>query len=160
MTNEEKIIDMLAPEGVVVDDRLLGPGDLNGMYMTEAGKPPIVLVNRKLHRRRKLCVLAEEAGHHFKSSGPALNPRDVTEWKNELSGRRWAYRHLVPGEKVIAAWDNGDRELWTMARFCGVTCEFLEAAINYYHGKHGSFWVVGNRAIQFDPFFHVWYYAG
>ena len=154
MTTEEVIVDMLDAVDVIVDDRLLGLGDLNGMYATKKNEPPVVLVNSRLHGRKKLCVLAEEAGHHYRSAGHAIDPRDIRQWKNELAGRRWAYRYLVPLEKVIHAWDNGDRELWQMARFCGVTCEFLEAAMTYYHGKYGPWRVVDNRVIQFDP--HFW----
>lgn len=155
MTEMERIEDELVADGTIVDDQLLGPGDPTGLYMSAPSRPPLVLINRKLTGRRKLCVLAEEAGHHYKSCGWALEEHDATQRRNELAGRRWAYQRLVPLDHLICAWSRGCRTRTEMATYFGVTEDFFDAALSYYHAKHGTHKTYPGWIIQFDPCFTI-----
>lgn len=156
MTEMERIEDGLISDGAIVDDQILGPGDPAGLYVSAPDRAPLVLVNRRLTGRRRLCVLAEEAGHHYKSFGPAVDELDATQRRNELAGRRWAYQRLVPLDRLICAWRRGNRTRPEMAAYFGVTEDFFDAALAYYHAKHGIQKTYPGWVIRFDPYFTIY----
>lgn len=79
----------------------------------------------------KLCILAEEIGHHKTSSGDILNLGLASNAKQEEKARRWAYRKLLP-EPLIAEAIKKSSSFTEAAEELGVSEDFLIDAIIYY----------------------------
>ena len=99
----------------------------------------------------KACVLAEELGHHYTSSGDILDQSDASNRKQELHAHIWAYNRLIGLRGLIAAHRHGCRSRYEAAEFLEVTEEFLEEAVSYYRGKYGLMYQVDNYTIYFEP---------
>lgn len=153
----EAMEQRLEDEGVVVDYDILRNRATPGLYAGgNPHAPPVIMINHRLTGRERRCVLAEEAGHHYRSAGPALDATDVTQRKNELAGREWAYAELVPLADLVMSWRRGNRTVYDLAEDLDVTEDFLRAALDYYHRKHGVLATWGKWIVQFDPYFSIY----
>lgn len=99
----------------------------------------------------KACVLAEELGHHYTSSGNILDLADTGNRKQELRAHIWAYNRLIGLQGLIAAHQHGCRSRYEAAEFLEVTEELLQEAVDYYRGKYGLMYQVDNYVIYFEP---------
>lgn len=157
MDEMDRLEARLSDDGVIVDDRLLRRRNISGLYIADStGSPPIILINGGLEPTKRLCVLAEEAGHHYRSSGPALDKGDSTQRKNEQAGRDWACVALMPLERLVKSWCAGNTTVYDLAEDIGVTEDFLRSAIDYYHRKNGVLTTWKRWIIQFDPYFDIY----
>lgn len=86
---------------------------------------------------KKVCVLAEELGHYYTSSGDILDQSDIANQKQERKARGWAYNKTVPLEKIKQAYHAGYTEPWEIAEYLDIDEEFLREAIQYYEQKYG-----------------------
>lgn len=116
------------------------------------------ILNRRIAIRKdiptqteKSCVLAEELGHHYTSSGDILNQNIVTNRKQEFRARVYGYNLLIGLRGIIQAYEAGCRNLYEMAEYLEVTEEYLKEALECYRKKHGVFATVDNYAIYFEP---------
>jgi len=132
--------------GIDIYEEPLKP-TIKGLYADQ-----IIWINRHIPTRvEKACILAEELGHHHTSAGIIIDQTDVRNRKQEQRARAWAYEKLVPLSKIVQAHHarvSGQHEL---AEYLGVTEEFLQAAINRYREKYGTFTIVDKHIIYFDP---------
>lgn len=120
---------------------------LKGLYSDN-----IIWINKLISTNvEKTCVLAEELGHHHKTAGDILDQTNVTNRKQELRARNWAYEKLVPLNKVIMAHKCHITNRYELADFLEVTEEFLEAALNWYKSKYGLFVAIENYTLYFEP---------
>ena len=103
----------------------------------------------------KACIFAEELGHHFTSHGDIINQNDISNIKQELRARAWAYERLVGIVDLINAYRHGVKDKYELAEFLEVTIEFLEEAIEYYRGKYGTCYKIDNYIIYFTPTFGI-----
>ncbi|MGJ4851911.1 ImmA/IrrE family metallo-endopeptidase [Bacillota bacterium Meth-B3] len=155
MDDVERLDQKLTDEGVLVDYNVLHGKRLRGLYA--AGDfPPTILVNGGMTLRARRCILAEEAGHHYRSCGHALDERDTNQRKNELAGRDWAYAELVPLSRLVESWQCGNTTIYDLADDLDVTEDFLRSAIEYHHRKHGVLATWEDWIIQFDPHFDIY----
>jgi len=99
----------------------------------------------------KACVLAEELGHHHKTSGNILDQSKIENRQQENRARSWAYEKLVPLKLIVQAHKQGIKNRFELADFLGVTEDFLDAAINRYIEKYGLLAPVGNYTVIFEP---------
>lgn len=99
----------------------------------------------------KACVLAEELGHYYTSSGDITNQSIVSNRKQELRARMYGYNLNVGLMGIAKAFETGCRNLYEMAEFLDVTEEYLKEAIESYRKKYGVFTVVDNYLIYFEP---------
>lgn len=99
----------------------------------------------------KACVLAEELGHHHRTSGNILDQSNIENRQQENRARSWAYEKLVPLKSIVQAHKQGIKNRFELAEFLGVTEEFLDAAINRYTEKYGMLATVGNYTVIFEP---------
>lgn len=153
----ELMEDRLIADGVKVDRSILRRSRLRGLYVGgSATRPPFVLVNDRLSYREQRCVLAEEAGHHYRSIGLALDRKDSTQWKNELAGRRWAYEELIPLSSLIESWKRGNTTIYDIADDLNVTEDFLRDGIEYLHARYGVSASCAGWTVQFDPYLDVY----
>lgn len=141
-------------------EELLKEADSMGLIVKE--KPLQGTDGRILNRRiairkdiptqtEKSCVLAEELGHHYTSSGDILNQNIVANRKQEFRARVYGYNLLIGLRGIIQAYEAGCRSLYEMAEYLEVTEEYLKEALECYRKKHGVFATLDNYAIYFEP---------
>lgn len=100
----------------------------------------------------KSCVLAEELGHYYTSSGNILDQTDIINRKQEYRARLYGYNLKVGLTGLIRAYEAGCRNFFEMAEFLDATEEYLKEAIQCYKSKYGICAVVDNYIIYFEPF--------
>lgn len=108
-------------------------------------------IRKNLSTFDKTCVLAEELGHYYKTVGNILDQKDIRNKKQELIARKWAYKKLVPIEKLVEANLNQIKH-YELAEYLNVTDEFLTEAILYYKSKYGMYINYKNYILMFEPF--------
>lgn len=106
-------------------------------------------------QREKACVLAEELGHFFTSSGNILDMSDISNRKQEARARLWAFNRQVGLRGLIDCYKNRCQTLHDMAEHLDVTEQFLQNAIDCYRSKYGICVQVDNYVIGFEPSLYV-----
>lgn len=96
------------------------------------------------------CILAEELGHYYTSSGNILG-NDTNSIKQEVKGRIFAYNKLIGLSGLISAYRAGCKSLYETAEFLEVTESFLLEAINAYKQRYGIYTTINNYIIYFEP---------
>ena len=100
----------------------------------------------------KSCVLAEELGHYYTSSGYILDQSKPENRKQEHRARLWAYNKMITMDKLANARKSGCRNRYEIAEYLDVTEEFLQEAIDSYKEMYGSgYHQYGDYLICFDP---------
>ncbi|MFI8711993.1 ImmA/IrrE family metallo-endopeptidase [Brevibacillus brevis] len=99
----------------------------------------------------KACILAEELGHYFTTSGNILDQTKIENRQQENRARTWAYEKLVPLSAFVHAHKQGIKNRYELADFLGVTESFLDSAISRYIEKYGLSVTVGNSTVIFEP---------
>ena len=99
----------------------------------------------------KSCILAEELGHYYTSTGNILDQNVVENRKQEQRARLWAYRKMVTLEKIMSACNAGCRNRYELAEYLDVTEGFLQEALDKYHGIYGAAAQVGDYLVMFEP---------
>lgn len=102
--------------------------------------------------KEKRCVLAEEIGHCHKTVGNILDQTIVSNVKQELTARKWAYERLIGIVDLINAYESGIRDKFELIEYLEVTEEFLSEAITYYKKKYGLYYEIDNYIVYFEPF--------
>lgn len=110
-----------------------------------------IAIKSDLTETRKKCVLAEELGHHYTTSGDILNQDTVSNRKQENRARLWAYNKLIGLMGIINAYKQGCRNRYEMAEYLEVDEQFLADALERYSSKYGKHVTVDNYIISFDP---------
>ena len=99
----------------------------------------------------KSCVLAEELGHFFTTSGNILNQSVTSNRKQEQKARVWAYEKQIGLSGIIQGYKNRCQNRYELADFLGVTESFLQDALNFYKGKYGNYIEINEYTITFEP---------
>ncbi len=90
----------------MVYDNLLDEADKENIYVIENAKfqskasglinNDVIGINKNVRSSaQRSCILAEELGHYHTSSGNILDQSSVTNRKQELHARAWAYNRLI-----------------------------------------------------------------
>ena len=141
-------------------ENLLTAADQEGLLVKEQPLQMAdgLLINKRIAIRKNLsthtekaCVLAEELGHYYTTSGNILNQNEVTNRKQELRARLWAYNHQIGLIGIIRAYEHGCRNASEMAEYLNVTEEFLQDALNCYRSKYGICVEFDNYIVFFIP---------
>ena len=158
MNPYEELTQELTQSGLRIDESILKSKPVHGLYVEGEGIPPTALVNGDLTAREKHCVLAEEAGHHYRSGGHILDQSTAGARKSENAGRRWAWEKLLPLETIaLKKLENPDMTLEDMAAALDVTVPFLLDAVEHHHRTCGArTQLLCGLTVQFDPYFDVW----
>ncbi|MGN1155564.1 MAG: ImmA/IrrE family metallo-endopeptidase, partial [Agathobacter sp.] len=120
---------------------------LDGLYIDGN----IALSNQLENDAERSCVLSEELGHHFTTSGNILDQGNAENSKQELKARTWAYDNLVGLQGIIDAYLHGCRNIFEMSDYLEVTEQFLMDTIKRYKSKYGLYKKIGKHMIIFDP---------
>lgn len=150
-TYEEMITEF--EEELIIDDTTDIPPDIKGFY-TAKGKSSIILLSKNLQTvNEKVCILAEEIGHHYTTVGDITDMSKVENRRQEEKARRWAAKRVASLKDFINAFEAGCRTREEFAEYISITEEFLDWALNYYHKKYGLMTTVDKRYIvYFQPF--------
>lgn len=125
--------------------------DLKGLYTDNS----IAISDKIETENEKTCVLAEELGHYYTSTGNILKQNDFNNRKQEQNARAWAYEKLIPLNSLIEAFENGCETLFEYAEKIGVTESFLKSAMEYFKSKYGCCKKVGNYTLIFFPNYNI-----
>lgn len=109
-------------------------------------------------QQEKACVLAEELGHYFTSSGDIMNDSEDAR-KQEHKARMWSYDVQVGLSGIVRAYEAGCCGLYDMADYLNVPDAYLREVLYQYHEKYGSTARYGDYVIQFDPYLEVYFDA-
>ena len=110
-----------------------------------------IAINKKLTEKEKKCVLAEELGHYYTGTGNILDQSSVSNRKQELYGRVYAYNKLIGLMGIIQAHKHHCQNLYEIAEYLDVTEEFLADSLKYYKAKYGKSVNIDNYVIYFEP---------
>lgn len=133
-------------EGIEIIEFLFKSSN-KGMYSDN-----VIAINKNIKTRvEKKCILAEELGHHYTTSGNIIDLKNICNSKQELTARKWSYEKLVPLESIIQASFECCTSLYELAEYLDVTEEFLREVLTYYESKYGLYTEVDNYCIYFSP---------
>lgn len=99
----------------------------------------------------KACILAEELGHYYTTTGNILDQSKAENRKQEYHARLWAYNKQIGLTGIVDAYRNGCRNRYEAAEYLGVTEEFLLDALETYRKKYGICTAIDNYIIYFEP---------
>ena len=102
-------------------------------------------------QKEKSCVLAEELGHYYTSSGNILDQTKIENRKQEYRARLYGYNLKIGLTGLIRAYEAGCRNLYEMAEYLDATEEYLIEAIDCYKSKYGLCTSIDNYIIYFEP---------
>lgn len=97
----------------------------------ETGRCYIAL-GRGLHGSAEKECLAHELGHCEYGGFYNRYSRYDIRAKAERRADKWAFSKLVPYGRMMEAVGHGMTEVWELADFFDVSCEFMRRAIEYY----------------------------
>ena len=125
---------------------LSGVDGLKGLYVDGN-----IAIRKDMPSIEKVCILAEELGHHYTSYGNILDLSNVQNRKQETRARAWAYEKLLKPQSLIAAYEHGCKNKFEIAEFLNVTEDFLSEALEYYRRKYGVCAQIENYILYFEP---------
>ncbi|ODA08697.1 ImmA/IrrE family metallo-endopeptidase [Paenibacillus polymyxa] len=145
--NYEALSSKAHTSGIDIIEKYLR-GRNKGLY----GDGVILLDKRISTFIEKACILAEELGHHHTSTGNILDQQDVRNRKQELQARQWAYKCMIPLDRIVQAHHTRISGRYDLAEYLGVTEEFLQAAIDRFTEKYGlSVRADDHHIVLFNP---------
>ena len=147
MNTYELLEDEACKEGIDIVDYDFKSEKIRGIYCDKT----IGLSTEIETKAEKVCVLAEELGHHYTSSGDILDQNDISNRKQELKARLWAYDKMIGLSGIIKGHHHRCQNRYELAEYLGVTEEFLQEALNYYSSKYGAYVIFDNYLIRFQP---------
>lgn len=110
-----------------------------------------IALERKMSQTEKSCVLAEELGHYYTTSGNILDQTDVSNRKQEYRARLYGFNLKIGLMGLVRAFEHGCRSASDVAEYLDVTEEYLQEAIDCYQGKYGVYATVDNYVVYFTP---------
>jgi hypothetical protein len=152
LNNLELLEDITLKNDILyIEDYPFDSEKIKGLYCDSA----IALSDKLETTTEKFCILAEELGHHFTSSGDITDLKDITAKKQEEIARLWAYNKLIGIRGIVNAFEHGCKDFHEMAEYLNVTEEFLKEAIEKYKSKYGVYTTLDNYIVYFTPMFGV-----
>lgn len=130
----------------IVEMDLSGVNGLKGLYVDGN-----IAVAENIPVKEKACVLAEELGHYYTTTGNILDQTTTDSRKQERKARLWAYNKQIGLLGIVKAYQQGCRNRYEAAEYLGVTEEFLDDALKAYRSKYGIYAIVDNYIIYFEP---------
>lgn len=151
MNKLEELHQEAKDENVNVVDYHFESKRIKGLYCNGT----IALKDNIKTTNEKACVLSEELGHHYTTTGNILDMNVPANRKQELHARAWAYNKMIGLLGIVKAYEHGCYSLHETADYLNVTEEFLAEALNYYKNKYGDCTTIDNYIIYFEPYLGV-----
>lgn len=151
--NYESLLDEAHQDGLVVKEKPLkyNNGRIKGIK--------IAIRNDIDTTTEKSCILAEELGHYYTTTGNILDQSVVMNRKQEHRARLWAYDKMIGLNGLISAAKAGCQSQYEIAEYLEITEEFLSEALAVYRQKYGLGKLVDNYWICFTPTSQVYEYS-
>ena len=148
MNKYETLLDVAEQDGITVTEQFdLSDTRIKGLYCDN-----VIAIKHDLETDiEKACVLAEELGHHYTTSGDIIEQRSVMDQKQELRARLWAYNKMIGLQGLINSYKHGCSSLHEVAEFLDVTEEFLSDSLAAYRKQYGCYAQIDNYIICFEP---------
>jgi hypothetical protein len=147
MNSLELLEDEACKDGIDIIQKAFKSKRIKGLYCDK-----VVAINKELETStEKKCILLEELGHHYTSSGDILDLSIAQNRKQERQARIWAYNKQIGLKGLINAYEHGCRNKHEIAEYLEVTESFLQEAVNCYKEKYGIFTQLDNYIIYFQP---------
>ena len=147
MNNYERMQDDGQKDGVESLEFPFQSDRIKGLY-----SDGIIAINSNIETYvEKGCYYAEELGHHHTTYGSILDQNDVSNRKQELRARIWAYNYQIGLIGLVRAYEHGCRNRFEVAEFLEVTEEVLEECLVFYRNKYGKRTNVDNYVVYFIP---------
>lgn len=145
--NYEELQIQACKDGIEIIEYPFKSSNIKGLYCNGT-----VALNEDMTQVEKSCVLAEELGHHYTTTGDILDQNDIMNRKQEYRARLYGYNLKVGLTGLIRAYEEGCRNLYEMAEYLDATEEYLKDVIDCFHAKYGQYTIVDNYVIYFEPF--------
>lgn len=143
--NYEQLLTAADQEGLLVKEQPLTEHD--GLIRGRR-----VAIRQKITtQKEKSCILAEELGYYYTSSGNILDQTKIENRKQEYRARLYGYNLKIGLTGLIRAYEAGCRNLYEMAEYLDATEEYLMEAIDCYKSKYGLCTSIDNYIIYFEP---------
>lgn len=110
-----------------------------------------IAIKKDLLQKEKACVLAEELGHFYTTTGDILSQETVLDIKQGQRARAWAYNKQIGLIGVVSAYEAGCSSLYDTAEYLNVTEDFLLDCLEFYRKKYGICKKIDNYIIYFEP---------
>lgn len=147
MNKYERLENEACEDGIDVIDYDFESTNFKGLYIDNT-----IALSRELKTSvEKNCILAEEMGHHYTTTGDILDQSIVMNRKQEYRARVWAYRKLLKPSDLVRSFRNGCRNRYEIAEYLDVTEEFLEDSLNYFKTQYPQGVVAEKHYIRFIP---------
>ena len=98
----------------------------------------------------RACILAEELGHFYTSTGDIIDQECTSNRKQEHRARMWAYEKLLPLQLFVLAFKHGCHGIHETAEFLEVSEDFLIECVRTYHSKYGPFLELNGYLFMFS----------
>ena len=141
----EELLKIAQDEEIEIIERDIPIKKVKALYFDKK-----IVMSKLSTQAENKCILAEELGHHFTTTGNILNIKDIKHLKQEQKAHDWAAAKLVKAKDIIAAFRSGANNRYEIAEYLGVTEEFLNESIEFLKRKNGMFKIVGNYTLCFD----------
>lgn len=129
----EEMLSELEDKEIIIREVNL-KSSANGLY-----QDGVIAINKKLETtKEKICILAEEEGHHEKTYGNIQRLDSIENIKQEYKARLYAYEKLINLDNLTLYLSKGITNKYELADALNVTDEFLEDAIFTYKNKYGD----------------------
>lgn len=142
----ERFLHLAESEGITVIEKKFKS---NAKGLCKGNK---IGISETLTSCEKLCVLTEELGHYYTTYGDILDVRDVSNAKQEIRAREWAYNRLITLDLLYKAFNAGVKNRYELAEHLGITEEFLQEAIEHFKSKYGVLYETEDYILYFEPF--------
>lgn len=155
MTKYEELLDEAYQEGLYVIERASFNSQAKGLINGD-----VIGLNKDIETDLKRgCILAEELGHHYTTSGNILDTSNVMNRKQELRARVWGYQRIITMDKLISAYHKGCRNSYEISKELDVTEEFFLEALQVFKQKYYPYIQYKNYLIRFEPTLQIYNFA-
>lgn len=148
LTEYEKLLNSAHKENItVIENYSFESNRIRGLYSDN-----VIALSKNIEtEKERKCVLAEELGHHYTSTGNIIDMTNVSNRKQKYHARVVAYRRSFGLTELISAYKYGCRNRYEIAEHLNVTENFLIDAIAHYKTQYGLYTKVDNYLIYFEP---------
>ena len=145
MNNYERLADIAEQDSLIVKELPLEGND-GRIYGNR-----IAIRDSLRTTAERACVLAEELGHYYTSTGDILDQSESSHRKQEHVARMWSYDKLINLIGIIDCYKAGCRNRYEAAEYLNVPEECFQDTIDAYRRKYGQFVQVADYVIYFEP---------
>ena len=147
MNSYEKLRQTAAEDNIEIISRPFCSERIQGLYCDGT-----IAINQNIPTEaEKSCILAEELGHHYTTTGNILDQTNDWNRKQEYRARLYGYNLRIGLTGIVEAYEHGCTSRYEMAEYLEVTEKYLEECICCYREKYGACAPVDNYIVYFIP---------